>query len=59
MQNFWFKDYYIMFDRNHNGSISAFCSGDFDHFGVTFYDYTMREIRSRIKHVINDRGVTA
>lgn len=59
MKNFWFKDYYIMFDRNHNGSISAFCSGDFDRFRVTFYDYTMREIKSRIKRAINDREITA
>lgn len=59
MSNFWFKDYYIIFDRNPNGSIRATCSGDSDRFGVTFYDYTMREIKQRIKRAINDREITA
>lgn len=58
MTNFWFKDYYIMFSRNPNGSIRATCSGDSDYFGVTFYDYTMREIKQRIKRAINDREIT-
>lgn len=58
MKNFWFKDYYIMFDRNPNGSINAICSGDFDRFGVTFYDYTAKEIKQRIKRVINDKEIT-
>jgi hypothetical protein len=59
MKNFWFKDYYIMFETNPNGSISAVASSDNDRFGLTFYDYTAKEIKQRIKDAINDREVTA
>lgn len=59
MQNFWHKDYYIIFERNPNGSIRAVCDSDSDRFGVTFYDYTMTEIKNRIKRAINDRRVIA
>lgn len=48
MKNYWYKDYFVMFERNHNGSISAVASGDRDRFGMCFYDYTMAEIKQRI-----------
>jgi hypothetical protein len=49
MKNFHYKDYFVMLERNPNGSIRAVADNDRDRFGVVFYDYPMTEIKRRIK----------
>ena len=49
MKNFNYKDYYVMLEKQHNGSVSAIASADDDRFGVTFYDYPIAYIVRRMK----------
>jgi hypothetical protein len=49
MKNFHYKDYYIMLERQHNGSICAVASSDDDRFGVVFYDYPLSYVVSKMK----------
>jgi hypothetical protein len=44
-----------MLERNHNGSIRAVADNDRDRFGVVFYDYTLTEIKRRVKTQCNHR----
>jgi hypothetical protein len=49
MKNLHYKGYFLMFERNPNGSIRAVADNDRDRFGVVFYDYPMTEIVKRVK----------
>ena len=49
MKNFWYKNYYIMFERQPNGSIKAVASSDTDRFGEVFYGYPMAYIIRKMK----------
>jgi hypothetical protein len=49
MKTFDYKGYFVMLEKNHNGSITARANHDNDRFGMTFYDYTLSEIKNRIK----------
>jgi hypothetical protein len=49
MQTFDYKGYFVMLETQHNGSIRAVADNDNDRFGVVFYDYSMTEIKRRIK----------
>ena len=49
MKNFNYKDYYIMLERQHNGSIRAVASSDNDRFGEVFYDYPLSYVVSKMK----------
>jgi hypothetical protein len=53
--NFWFKDYFVMFERQHNGSIRVVASNDYDSIREVFYDYSIKEIISKIKSDIRYR----
>ena len=48
-KNFIYKDYFVMIEKQHNGSFKAVADNDIDRFGVVFYDYSMTEIIKRIK----------
>ena len=49
MQTFDYKGYFVMLEKQHNGSIRAVADNDRDRFGIVFYDYSMAEIKRRIK----------
>jgi hypothetical protein len=49
MKNFDYKGYFVMFEMQHNGSIRAVADNDSDRFGMVFYDYTMAQIKERMK----------
>jgi hypothetical protein len=49
MKNFDYKGYFVMLEKQHNGSIRAVADNDSDRFHIAFYDYSMSEIKSRIK----------
>lgn len=49
MKNLHYKGYFLMFERNHNGSIRAVADNDSDRFGIVYYDYSMTEIVKRVK----------
>jgi hypothetical protein len=49
MKNLHYKGYFLMFEKNFNGSIRAVADNDLDRFGVVFYDYPMTEIVKRVK----------
>ena len=49
MKNFDYKGYFVMLEKQHNGSIRAVADNDTDRFGVVYYDYPMSEIVKRIK----------
>jgi len=49
MKNFTYKNYFVMLERQHNGSIRAVADNDTDRFRIVYYDYTMTEIIKRIK----------
>ena len=49
MKNLHYKGYFLMFEKNSNGSIRAVADNDRDRFGVVFYDYPMTEIVKRVK----------
>jgi hypothetical protein len=55
MKNFHYKDYFVMLERNHNGSIRAVADNDKDRFGVVYYDYPLTEIKRRVKTQCNHR----
>ena len=49
MKNFDYKGYFVMLEKQHNGSIRAVADNDNDRFGIVYYDYPMTEIVKRIK----------
>jgi hypothetical protein len=49
MKNFEYKGYFVMLEKQHNGSIHAVADNDRDRFRIAFYDYPMSEIKTRIK----------
>lgn len=49
MKNFWYKGYFVMFEKQPNGSIRAIASSDTDRFGQVFYDYPMSYIVRKMK----------
>jgi hypothetical protein len=49
MKNFTYKNYFVMLERQHNGSIRVVADNDTDRFRIVYYDYTMTEIIKRIK----------
>lgn len=49
MKNFDYKGYFVMFERQANGSIRAVADNDRDRFGIVYYDYPMTEIKRRVK----------
>lgn len=49
MKTFDYKGYFVMLKKQHNGSIRAVADNDSDRFGIVYYDYPIKEIKSRIK----------
>lgn len=49
MKNFDYKGYFVMLERQANGSIRAVADNDLDRFGIVYYDYPMNEIVKRVK----------
>ena len=49
MKNFDYKGYFVMLEKQHNGSIRAVADNDSDRFHIAYYDYPMTEIIKRIK----------
>lgn len=49
MKNLHYKGYFLMFEKNPNGSIRAVADNDSDRFGIVYYDYPMTEIVKRVK----------
>lgn len=49
MKNIHYKGYFLMFEKQHNGSIRAVADNDLDRFGIVYYDYPMTEILKRVK----------
>ena len=55
MKTLWFKDYLIMLERQHNGSVRAVASSDHDRIRCVFYDYPMSYIVQQMKSHIRYR----
>lgn len=56
IKNFWFKEWFVIMEKNRNGSISVTASNDDnDYIREVFYDYPMREIMTRIRSHIRYR----
>jgi len=55
MKNFDYKGYFVMVEKQHNGSIRAVANNDFDRFGIVYYDYPIKEIVVRVKDQCNYR----
>jgi len=55
MKNFDYKGYFVMVEKQHNGSIRAVADNDLDRFGIVYYDYPMKEIVARVKDQCNYR----
>ncbi len=55
MKNFWYKDYFIMLEKQHNGSIRVVASSDYDDIRTVYYDYTIKEIINKTKSHIRYR----
>jgi hypothetical protein len=49
MKNFDYKGYFVMLEKQNNGSIRAVADNDRDRFGIVYYDYPLKEIKERIK----------
>jgi len=49
MKNLHYKGYFLMFEKNPNGSIRAVADNDLDRFGIVYYDYSIAEIKRRVK----------
>ena len=49
MKNLHYKGYFLMFEKNPNGSIRVIADNDTDRFGIVYYDYPMTEIVKRVK----------
>lgn len=54
-KNFWFYDWFVIMEKQHNGSIRVMASNENDYIREVFYDYSMREIISKIKSHIRYR----
>lgn len=50
MKTFSYKNYFVMLEKQHNGSIRAIADNDSDRFGIVYYDYSMTEIVKRVKN---------
>lgn len=55
MKNFWYKDYFVMLERQHNGSIRVVADNDKDTIREVFYDYPLSYIVKTIKADIRHR----
>lgn len=55
MKNFDYKGYFVMLEKQANGSIRAVADNDSDRFGIVYYDYPMSEIVQRVKTQCNYR----
>lgn len=49
MKSFFYKGYFVMLERQHNGSIRAVADNDSDRFGEVFYFYSMTNVIKKIK----------
>lgn len=53
-KNFWYKDWFVIMEKQHNGSIRVSASNDYDYIREVFYDYPMsyiiRQIKSHIRY---------
>lgn len=52
MKNYWYKDYFVMLECQHNGSILAVASNDTNRIKQVFYGYTMPQIKVEIRSLI-------
>jgi len=57
MKNFFYKGYFVMMERQHNGSIRTVADNDKDTIRQVFYDYPLSYIVKKIKQDINHRGM--
>ena len=55
MQIFDYRGYFVILEKNPNGSIRAVADNDLDRFGIVYYDYPMAEIKRRVKAQCNHR----
>lgn len=53
MKNFEYKGYFVILERQHNGSIRTVADNDKDTIRQVFYDYPMSYIIKKIKRDIN------
>jgi hypothetical protein len=53
MKNFEYKGYFVMMEKQHNGSIRTVADNDRDTIRQVFYDYPMTYIMRKIKKDIN------
>jgi hypothetical protein len=54
-KNFWYKDYFVMFEKQHNGSIRVIAASDDDDIREVFFGYDFKTIVSKIKSHIRYR----
>ena len=54
-KNFWYKDYFVMFETQRNGSTRVVALNDYDNIRVVFYDYDFKTIIRKIKSHIRYR----
>lgn len=54
-KNFWFKDWFIIMEKQHNGSVRVVASNEYDYIREVFYDYPMSYIIKQIKSHIRYR----
>lgn len=55
MKTFFYKKYWVMLERQHNGSIRAVADNDIDRFNRVFYGYSQTEAIKRIKAECSER----
>jgi hypothetical protein len=49
MKTFDYQGYFVILEKQHNGSIRAVADNDNDRFGIVYYDYPLKEIVQRVK----------
>jgi hypothetical protein len=55
MKNFEYKGYFVILERQHNGSIRTVADNDSDTIRQVFYDYPLSYVYAKIKRDINYR----
>ena len=55
MKNFDYKGYFVILERQHNGSIRTVADNDQDVIRQVFYDYPLSYVVKKIKADINFR----
>lgn len=48
----WYKDWFLIAERQHDGSILITASNDSERFKKVFYFYTMRQALSLVREII-------